>query len=230
MNTFAQRISSAAHRFSSLLLPGNAGRKAGGSVVLTGHLGNVGGRLLKCLRESDWTVHGIDMKDGPEFDLANSGPEARWPTVLKQADILIHLAATPGGRGLSEDVERNNFVALENVFNECCRCRHKKVVFASSLLASPGRYGHPSNSILPINHYGWSKVFAESVAQNLASDTQTKFTAIRLGYVPPDGTDLTQLDDWTRSVITSDRKLASAFLSALTSAQARYSVAVAFGR
>ena len=185
---------------------------------VTGYRGNVAGRLIPNL-VTDFV--GIDKKDGPEFDLANTGPDAKWQKRLEGCQTVIHLAATPGGNDHAL-LQRNNFLALANLFDECVRQKKDRVIFASSILAEPGKYGMPGEDDLPAGDdrapglYGWGKRYAESLGKSLAS-SQTSFVGVRFGVVPSianEARDMAAVDDWTRSVRTTDDNLHDAFWAA----------------
>lgn len=191
------------------------------AVTITGHRGNIGARLVQYFKapDLDYVVHGIDKKDGKEFDLSDWSNNRSWP--VHPSVTLIHLAATANPDASREDVEKNNIVTLINVIKTGVR----RVIFASSTFAEPSRYGNPwRDSDQPAGWYGLSKFSCEQIGTAaLVLGKLDQFTVVRIGWVPPldwpEGVTPNKdpkISDFLTKIRIDNRTLCRAFFAALT--------------
>lgn len=118
-------------------------------IVVTGGASFIGSHLVEKLVELNHEVTVIDnlssgkldnllpVKDKYTFfmsDLRNVSM-SNLSSVLREADVVFHLAADHGGRGyveLEQVACSNNFVIDNNILQACIKAKVPKVIFASS--------------------------------------------------------------------------------------------------
>jgi len=131
------------------------------NILLTGHRGFIGSRLLKAL-ELNHKVVGVDIKDGPQFDLNCFD---MWPTKI---DLVIHLAGRSGVRESSKDPAaywRNNIDASRRLFD---RYENTRILYASS-----------SSAYEPdLNPYAASKYILEELASRYPNTLGMRFHTV----------------------------------------------------
>jgi NAD+ dependent glucose-6-phosphate dehydrogenase len=130
--------------------------------------------------------------------------------VLEQAfqgmDTVIHLAADPNDEAPWESTLKNNIEATYHMFEASKRAGVRRVIYASSIQVSfgyfyyvepfksihEGKYENvpesfkritPSDPTWPVNLYGSSKVFGETLARVYSSTTDLSCICIRMGGV-----------------------------------------------
>ena len=64
-------------------------------ICITGHRGFIGRHFAKRLAEMGHTIKGVDIKDGPQFDVRTW---FRTPEAEEVFDLVIHCAAIVEGR------------------------------------------------------------------------------------------------------------------------------------
>ncbi|MCB1121160.1 MAG: NAD(P)-dependent oxidoreductase [Verrucomicrobiae bacterium] len=159
-------------------------------------------------RKPSKRVHPNEAVEIPEShfyqtDLSN-------PNLLAEAfqdkDTVVHLAADPNGEAPWESVLKNNIVGSYHVFEASKRAKVRRVIYASSIQVSfgylvnvepyksirVGDYGNVPDTFerisadhpaWPINLYGSSKVFGETLARIYSSTTPMSCICLRLGGV-----------------------------------------------
>ena len=118
------------------------------------------------------------------------------------------MAADPNDQAPWESTLKNNIEATYHVFEAAKQAGVRRVVYASSIQVSfgyfhhvepyksihEGRYNEVPNPIKlittkdptrPVNNYGSSKVFGETLARMYSSTTDLSFICIRMGGVHP---------------------------------------------
>ena len=188
-------------------------------LVMTGHRGNVATRLWPFFRNRNASdVYGIDKKDGLEWDLAENTPTSKWTALIRDVDIVIHLAATRNADADAAEIDRNNFLAMSVLMAVCEKAITSVFVFASSTFAEPNRYGLPYPTPFPVNHYGWSKVYGEQLglAASRSARPGLAFRTVRIGWVPVAGDALgcDQGERWVQNIRVDDAYLCSRFMEA----------------
>jgi uronate dehydrogenase len=147
-----------------------------------------GDKPLEPLRAGEDIMHG-DLRDPTVVD-----------RLLKDVDVLVHMAGTSVERPLPEIIE-NNLRALYEVYEGARRQGVRRVIFASSNHA----FGmHSVNTKLRLNadfrpdsFYGLSKVWGEAMARMYWDKHGIEGVSLRIGIAkgqPPD--DLRQLSIW----------------------------------
>ena len=138
-------------------------------ILLTGHRGFIGSRLLKAL-ELNHEVFGVDIKDGPQFDLNCFD---MWPS---DVDLVIHLAGRSGVRESTKDPAaywRNNIDASRRLFDHYADTR---ILYASS-----------SSAYEPdLNPYAASKYVLEELAERYSDTLGMRFHTV-YSDTPRDG-------------------------------------------
>ncbi|MDG6907709.1 MAG: NAD-dependent epimerase/dehydratase family protein [Nitrososphaerota archaeon] len=169
-------------------------------VVVTGSSGFIGRELCKALlKEPDTFVYGLDRVEpqSPEsqdsfrfqrIDLSSEQPEL---SLLKDTDLVFHLAANPEVRIGVEDTDvdyLNNVVATRNLLESLKRSHfHGSVVFASTstvygeatVVPTPESYG----PLVPISMYGGSKLACEALVSSYAKLFDFRARIIRFANV-----------------------------------------------
>lgn len=179
-------------------------------VAVTGINGKVGAHAVDALLAAGHEVFGIDKSPaerqdvisivadlsdyGQTFDaLGSVGWDILGDTVDEAFDVVVHLAAVPHPRLVSNTATfENNVMASYNVMEACRRLGIKDIVIASSETVLGVPFG-PEVAYLPLdddaprrgrNAYGLSKLVGEQIAQEFAAgDPELRITALRLSYV-----------------------------------------------
>lgn len=213
------RVPDSAHPISRRVLIGAAASLAvplaaaaievpGRLMVITGHLGNIGARLLPHYQPS-WGIIGIDKKQGPEFDLSLRNPA--WTRLLTGVDTVIHLAATANPTAEATDIYQNNVLATCNLVEEAIKAGVRRMVFASSTHASPGAYGNPAGTFAPVSPYGASKLFGEGLLYEAYRSVRIQAAIVRVGWAPRPDLDTSKFPPWLQALHWDDLKLRNAF-------------------
>lgn len=149
-------------------------------LVVTGDLGNIGSQLRGYGVKIDV---GIDKKRGDHEDLAvHNGP---WEGLLRQGDVVLHLAAHASPLATDEEVKRDNVWATLNLVTACAVAKASRIIFASSTWADPQAY--PETTLGRSTGYGRSKLWAENFLRAAASINEYPLdaTAVRIGVATP---------------------------------------------
>ena len=96
------------------------------NILLTGHKGFIGTALFKRLINRGHNVFGVDVKNGPQFDLVTYD---RWQD---DTDLVIHLAGKSGVRESFTDPAgywNNNVEVTRRLFE---RYEGTRILYASS--------------------------------------------------------------------------------------------------
>ena len=124
------------------------------NILLTGHKGFIGTALFKRLINRGHNVLGVDVKNGPQFDLLTYN---RWQDDI---DLIIHLAGKSGVRESFTDPAgywNNNVEATRRLFE---RYEGTRILYASS-----------SSAYEPdLNPYAASKFIMEELAERYGTD------------------------------------------------------------
>lgn len=128
--------------------------------------------------------------------------------IFEGKDTIVHMAADPNDQAPWESTLKNNIEATYHLFEAAKQAGVRRVVYASSIQASFGYFHHeePYKSIQerryndvpkpiklittkdptrPVNNYGSSKVYGETLARMYSSATDLSFICIRMGGVHP---------------------------------------------
>ena len=141
-------------------------------ICITGGKGFLGNALFNALRGVDASVQALGRKDG---DLSDAKTADR---LLKNADVIVHLAADVGGvgylRSCAGKAFHTNFQLGLNVVRAACNGKAKRVVMAGTPCAYSGdaelplreemlRVGVPSGDT---GSYGYAKLASSIVADH----------------------------------------------------------------
>jgi len=125
---------------------------------------------------------------------------SRWSDTFKEAQVVVHLAASIGPSAPWEKVFPNNIQAMWNVLETAATHRVPRVVFASSNWAvkaleqklAPDCYRPDGPKIdsetapFPITAYGLSKAFGELAGRMFVEEGKLEtFVAVRIGHYGP---------------------------------------------
>jgi len=106
-------------------------------ICITGHRGFIGRHFAKRLAEMGHTIKGVDIKDGPQFDVRTW---FRTPEAEEVFDLVIHCAAIVEGR-CAIDLEplrvATNLAIDSEFMNWAVRTKQKRLVCFSSSAAYP---------------------------------------------------------------------------------------------
>lgn len=187
------------------------------AVVVTGAAGFIGSHLVSSLARRGVTVVGIDRDPRmPPGAIPLVGdlvaPSEEIKDALAGADAVWHLAARPGVRDRSPDIERRRF--LDNVCATHIVCdlvpRDVPLVFTSSssiyggaLRSSGVRACKETDEPEPRGGYARSKLRAERACQRRMRDKGATCIARPFTVVGPGQRDDMALSIWIRSVLAS---------------------------
>ena len=154
------------------------------TVIVFGAGGFIGSHLVKSLRHIGKTVYGVD-RHLPRFEETHAHQffirDLRADlSDLPPADDVYQLCAFLGGAGIIDgkkydaDIFTNNMTVNLSVINYCQKKNVKRVFFSSSACV----YAEGSESIDPVNIYGWEKLAAEKLYMSFARQYGTD---VRIG-------------------------------------------------
>jgi len=178
------------------------------NITITGGSGFIGSYLVESLHKK----HAITIYDVNKTRFNNVtfvegdiiDPKAA-DVAIRNADIVIHLAATLG----VINTERNpvktldtNIFGTKNVLNACKNNHVKKIIFSSSSEI----YGEPikipikeTDKVMPITNYGISKLAAEEYIKAYSKNFGLRYTILRLFNVYGEE----QQNEWVMSEFVS---------------------------
>jgi len=164
-------------------------------VLVTGSSGHVGRHICSALKSAGHHVIGFDrapMPDGVDVDQMHIGlvsDAATLRQLAKEADVLIHLAATPDDADFMTQLLPNNIVGLYNVCEAARLAKVSRLVLTSTC-----------QLILPLdwkqrvitlddrpeanNHYALAKLYAEEMGHMYARTHGLAVLSMRLGWLP----------------------------------------------
>lgn len=159
-------------------------------------------------RQGSERVHEDEIADIPEsnFLLADLSDMGLLEKAFQGKDIVIHLAGDPNADAPWDSILKNNIEASYNLFEAAKQAGVKRVIYASSIHVSfgyfynvepyksiskgnfeqvPGTFDRigVSDPAWPVNLYGSSKVFGETLARMYSSTTDISCICIRMGGV-----------------------------------------------
>jgi UDP-glucuronate 4-epimerase len=154
-------------------------------ILITGHKGFIGSALHKRLSNKH-KLFGIDIKDGPQFDLLKFD---QWP---KNIDLVIHLAGKSGVRESLEDPASywyNNVEASRRLFE---RYPDTRILYASS-----------SSAYEPdLNPYAASKFVLEELAERYPDTLGMRFHTVYSDNCPRENMFFNKLKNGTLKYVT----------------------------
>lgn len=162
------------------------------TVVVTGSAGRLGRAACRELAARGWQVRAFDRSPSPvgESVVADLADAAAVAAVLRGADALVHLAATPDDDDFAARLLPDNLLGLHNVIEGAKAAAVPRVVLASSGQVNfvqqyegpwPIRVGDP---LTPRGWYAITKVALEAAGQIHARVTGATVISVRLGWCP----------------------------------------------
>lgn len=177
-------------------------------VVVTGASGVVGRRVVSAL-ESSARLRLVDRRPGPRepnrgeslaLDLRDEGA---WEQVVRDADVVVHLAANASPAQDARSVISGVAELAAGLADALEFSSVSHVVMASSIHAigmhdvAGHRPVHATDRAWPCCAYGAAKSFAENVLSLACAGRNAVFTSLRLGLVGWDPVDEQYQSNWT---------------------------------
>lgn len=159
-------------------------------LVITGALGNLGGKLSTALAR-DHELRRIDLRaDGDCLAADLADYDSRWVQLFAGVDTVLHFAGEPRPTAPWSSVHRANIVGTSNVLRAAREHGVRRVVFASTnqvmagyrFLEGPVTCSMPPT---PLNPYAVSKLFGEEAGRAYVAETGRSFIALRIGNIMP---------------------------------------------
>lgn len=203
-------------------------------VAVTGAAGLIGGVVFDRLIADGYDVVGIDRPhdewltagrntddtEAPSrvthhFDLAEASDD-EWQMMLKECEVVVHLAADANPSNSDESMMRNNVEVTTMLMRNALASGVRRVVLSSSGLTQVGlesellEGGSLEGQLIGVKHgvsttstYGDSKVFVEQLGEFYSFKHSMECIVVRIGTVIPD-----ESEHWERG----GRLQATAFL------------------
>jgi nucleoside-diphosphate-sugar epimerase len=165
-------------------------------VVVAGGSGKAGRAVVRELVEHGHRVLNVDLVPDShpvcEYRRANLDELGQAYEVLDRADAVVHLAAIPRPRLLTEEATfRTNLASTFNVFSAACALRLQRVVWASSetTLGLPFDETKPyfpvdeEQPVQPKSSYALSKVLGEEMARYFNARSGIPFVGFRISNI-----------------------------------------------
>jgi len=165
-------------------------------------------------RTSDLTIHSQWMLRGASIPsdrltLADISDFQKVSEAVKGMDTVIHLAANPSPFAPWKETQASNIGGSFNVFEASRLAGVRRIIYASSVRVSEGYYTYdepyrsihdgnfnnvpekfrmitPSDPVRPVEAYGASKVFSESLARISTDVYGISCIGLRIGLVSED--------------------------------------------
>ena len=203
-------------------------------VAVTGAAGLIGGVVVDCLvaeghdvvgrdrPHDEWLAAGRNTEDATapsrvthHIDLAEASDDD-WQMMLKDCDVVVHLAADANPSNSDESMMRNNVGVTTMLMNNILESGVRRVVLSSSGLTQVGleselqEGGSLEGQLIGVKHgvsttstYGESKVFVEQLGEYYSFKHNMECIVVRIGTVIPN-----ESEHWERG----GRLQATAFL------------------
>jgi GDP-D-mannose 3',5'-epimerase len=183
-------------------------------ICITGGAGMIGSALLRKLITDNheiividnlWRgkIENINTISGWNFsnnfynvDLADQSKEEELLEILKDTDVMIHLADIVAGIGYvfnnQYEIFKINNTINTNIFSICTKLKIKKILYAGTACSFPKNLQLSLNSILkesqlfpaePESAYGWSKLIGTMELQYMAEKYNLNVTTLMLHNV-----------------------------------------------
>ena len=178
------------------------------TIVVTGSSGFIGSSLIKALKGFPCTIIALDRKT----DITG---KKTWERVLKNADVLIHLAAQTSAKFANEHPRKDlktNLIPIVNIL-ETCRDRTVKpdIIFAGTVTQVGLTKTYPVNETTkdqPTTVYDINKLAAEKYLQYYSSHMGGRAVTLRLSNVygpgPPSSADRGILNQMIRKALDGE--------------------------
>lgn len=175
-------------------------------VALTGASGQLGRFLRPALLDKGVTLRSAGgrtplepIRDGEDVMHGDLRDPAIVDRLLKDIDVVIHMAGTSVERPLPEIIE-NNLVGLNALYEGARRHRVKRIVFASSNHAigmhDVGTQLGLDCDFRPDGFYGLSKMWGEGMARLYWDKHGIESVCVRIGSAIPKPTEFRHLSTW----------------------------------
>jgi NAD+ dependent glucose-6-phosphate dehydrogenase len=159
-------------------------------VLITGAGGHLGRKLFDALdQEAGYSVSGIDIRpvDHPHIHMADLSGDLSWIALLKDVDVIVHLAGDREPAATWSSAIKHNMDATLTLYHHAAAHGVKRVVLASSnWIHGDKRFtDDPLNSATPpgpLNAYGMSKLFGERTGAYFAEYHGLSVICLRIGW------------------------------------------------
>jgi NAD+ dependent glucose-6-phosphate dehydrogenase len=159
-------------------------------VLITGAGGHLGRKLFDALdQEVGYSVSGIDIRpvDHPHIHMADLSGDLNWIALLKDVDVIVHLAGDREPAATWSSAIKHNMDATLTLYHHAAAHGVKRVVLASSnWIHGDKRFtDDPLNSATPpgpLNAYGMSKLFGERTGAYFAEYHGLSVICLRIGW------------------------------------------------
>jgi len=159
-------------------------------IIITGAAGTVAQPVIEALKNKYELVlydkNTRSLYDIQRLDVSDAKAVNRK---LPEADVLIHLAATPREDDPHKIIQQNISGAL-HIFEAARQKGIKRVICTSSIMTYVGSYDktaqplNPQAHTSPTTHYALSKLYMERLGQMYSSNYGLSVICIRLGWYP----------------------------------------------
>ncbi len=196
-------------------------------VLITGAGGHLGRKLFNALEsDSNYTVSGIDIRpvDHPDIHTADLSDDSSWVSLLKGADVIVHLAGDREPSATWASAIKHNMDATLSLYHHAVAMGVSRVVLASSnWVHGDKRFTHDVlNSTTPpgpVNAYGMSKLFCERTGAYFAEHHGLSVICLRIGWTQwthgnQPGTHMA-MGRWGQEMWLSDRDFLSGMRAAI---------------
>ncbi len=188
------------------------------AILLTGAAGRIGRAFRRItgdryqLRLADTKGIGLAQGEVAERLYLNVSDLEACRAACQGIDTVVHLAADPSPRaGFYESLLENNVKGVYNIYRAAADQGVRRVIFASSVHAiggyPTGFQPHSDTAPRPINLYGASKAFGETIGSVFAAQEGLTNIAIRIGAFDNPPEDRDNPDPVAASAFVSPRDL-----------------------
>jgi len=173
-------------------------------ILLTGSSGAIGKAVAPALIAAGHHVRGFDMTKSPSIEDMHIGNLTDMQAIDKamdSMDTLIHLGAESNDCDFMTRLVPANIIGVYNVMDSAKRHNLRRIILASSMQVYNGLWKKckPPFKIeyetVPSNHYGVTKIFAESMGRMYSYRFGLSVIAVRIGWFTRNPKELKEMTD-----------------------------------
>lgn len=210
-------------------------------ILVTGSAGAIGKAVVPALLAAGHYVRGFDLKDSPgleDFQVGSLSDLEAVDKAMDSMDTLVHFGAEANDCDFITRLLPANIVGVYNVMDSAKRYKLRRIILSSSMQVYNGfwktremPFKVEDGSALT-NHYGVTKIFAESMGQMYYQVFGLSVIAVRIGWFTRNKEEVRKMTahDGAQNVFFSHADAGRFFLKAVEAENITFSILNAASR